>query len=136
MLVSIYSLFPTAAQKSKRSSKLTEKRAEKEHWSSNHSPIEEGMTSEQQWQHMWELQQLPRTPHTPGTVGGMKSPMTPRTIAFNNLGGTEAGHSSISRAWQDRYGGQGGVDVNPVAEEEHMRFADEPVEKAHTGMAY
>jgi hypothetical protein len=42
------------------------------------------MTAEQQWQHMWELQQLPRTP---GTAGGMKSPMTPRTQAFNSLGG-------------------------------------------------
>ncbi len=32
----------------------------------------------------WEMGTLPRTP---GTTGGMKSPMTPRTVAFNTLGG-------------------------------------------------
>lgn len=37
-------------------------------------------SSEQQW----EMQQYQRVP---GTAGGMKSPMTPRTVAFNVLGG-------------------------------------------------
>lgn len=32
----------------------------------------------------WEMQQYPRMP---GAAGGMKSPMTPRTVAFNMLGG-------------------------------------------------
>lgn len=44
------------------------------------------MSPEEQWQHMWELQQLPRTP---GTAGGLKSPMTPRTRAFNALDGSQ-----------------------------------------------
>lgn len=48
------------------------------------SPSDNEMTAEEQWQHMWELQQLPRTP---GTAGGLKSPMTPRTRAFQSLGG-------------------------------------------------
>jgi hypothetical protein len=46
------------------------------------------MSPEEQWQHMWELQQLPRTP---GTTGGMKTPMTPRTRAFQSLGGSMGG---------------------------------------------
>ncbi|KAI9724892.1 MAG: hypothetical protein M1812_000168 [Candelaria pacifica] len=37
----------------------------------------------------WEMQNVPRAPRTPGTTGGMKSPMTPRTQAFNTLGGNE-----------------------------------------------
>lgn len=74
------------------------------------------MTAEEQWQHMWELQQLPRTP---GPMGGMKGPMTPRTLAFNNLGGEEAGHgnyySSVPKGSSNQwYGGQGGVTVQPV----------------------
>jgi len=31
----------------------------------------------------WEMQQYPRTPVT----AGFKNPMTPRTVAFNTLGG-------------------------------------------------
>jgi len=30
-----------------------------------------------------------RLPPTPGTTGGIKSPTTPRTLAFNKLGGTK-----------------------------------------------
>jgi len=37
-------------------------------------------TREQQWEMM-------RIPDTPGTTGGLKSPVTPRTRAFNTLGG-------------------------------------------------
>ncbi|KAL8989301.1 MAG: hypothetical protein Q9177_001785 [Variospora cf. flavescens] len=33
----------------------------------------------------WEMNQVPATP---GTTGGMKSPMTPRTTAFNTLSGS------------------------------------------------
>jgi hypothetical protein len=40
------------------------------------------MTAEEQWQHMWELQQLPRTPGTAtGTAPWSKVPATPRTAA-------------------------------------------------------
>ncbi|KAI9742733.1 MAG: hypothetical protein M1835_003023, partial [Candelina submexicana] len=37
----------------------------------------------------FKMQDLPRTPKTPGTTGGIKSPMTPRTQAFNTLGGND-----------------------------------------------
>lgn len=48
------------------------------------------MTAEQQWQHMWELQQLPRTPGTAsGNAPWSKVPVTPRTTAFNQLHGTQ-----------------------------------------------
>ena len=36
-----------------------------------------------------EMNRLP--PNTPGTTGGMKSPMTPRTLAFNVLDGNVDG---------------------------------------------
>lgn len=55
------------------------------------------MTAEQQWQHMWELQQLPRTPGTANPMtfnnsnsNSNKMPVTPRTRAFGDLeGGTQ-----------------------------------------------
>ncbi|KAL8708198.1 MAG: hypothetical protein Q9220_006868 [cf. Caloplaca sp. 1 TL-2023] len=37
----------------------------------------------------WEMTQVP--PPTPGTTGGLKSPMTPRTTAFNTLSGKMGG---------------------------------------------
>jgi hypothetical protein len=79
------------------------------------------MSADEQWQHMWELQQLPRTP---GTVGGLKSPMTPRTRAFNELGGggdVEQGgyYSNVSHGGNAWYGpSQGGVTVSPVMEQD------------------
>ncbi|KAF2820072.1 hypothetical protein CC86DRAFT_125162 [Ophiobolus disseminans] len=82
LILTIYSLVPTAAAKQAHATKRAEKRAEKEKWAS--SPTDNEMTAEEQWQHMWELQQLPRTP---GTAGGMKSPMTPRTRTFEELQG-------------------------------------------------
>jgi hypothetical protein len=83
--LTIYSLIPTREARQAHNAKQAEKKAEKEKWAN--SPSENDMSAEEQWQHMWELQQLPRTP---GTVGGMKSPMTPRTKTFNELGGTTA----------------------------------------------
>jgi hypothetical protein len=85
------------------------------------------MTAEEQWQHMWELQQLPRTP---GTVGGMKSPMTPRTMAFNNLGGEEAGHggyySNVPAGGNAWYGpSHGGVTVSPVMEQDEYQHGQQ-----------
>ena len=35
----------------------------------------------------WEME-MDNYPRTPGTSGGLKSPMTPRTLAFNTLDGT------------------------------------------------
>jgi len=48
------------------------------------------MTAEEQWQHMWELQQLPRTPGGTATNPGWRTPMTPRTTAFTTLEGGKA----------------------------------------------
>ncbi|KAF2399364.1 hypothetical protein EJ06DRAFT_557217 [Trichodelitschia bisporula] len=49
------------------------------------------LTSPQQWEML-------RVPPTPGTAGGMKSPITPRTRAFNAL----AGDASGQPAWNGR----------------------------------
>jgi len=115
ILLSAYSLVPTTAQRLAHKAKRAEKKAEKEKWASY--PDENDMTAEEQWQHMWELQQLPRAP---GTTGGIKSPMTPRTQAFSNLGGEEAGHggyhdSSVPKGSSNQwYAGQGGATVQPI----------------------
>jgi hypothetical protein len=100
------------------------------------------MTAEEQWQHMWELQQLPRTP---GTVGGMKSPMTPRTRAFNDLGGEETAHggyyNNVPAGGNGWYGPPGGVTVqavSPVMEQDEYQYAQEGKGKApgYHGTAY
>ncbi|KAL8943596.1 MAG: hypothetical protein Q9216_000961 [Gyalolechia sp. 2 TL-2023] len=44
--------------------------------------------TESQNQRPWEMEQVPPTP---GTTGGLKSPMTPRTTAFNTLSGKMGG---------------------------------------------
>lgn len=122
VVLSVYSLIPTAAQKSAFAEKQAEKKAFKEKYAS--SPYDNEMTADEQWQHMWELQQLPRTP---GTIGGLKSPMTPRTRAFSDLGGEEAGHGGYysnvpmtpSQGWYGQQGG--GVTVQPITElDEHV----------------
>jgi hypothetical protein len=82
VLLSAYSLYPTKEARLAHEAKVAERKAEKEKFAS--SPYDNEMTAEEQWQHMWELQQLPRTP---GTAGGLKSPMTPRTRAFGALQG-------------------------------------------------
>jgi hypothetical protein len=93
------------------------------------------MTAEEQWQHMWELQQLPRTP-------GFKSPMTPRTQTFNDL---EGGHySNMQPAYGGYYGAGGGVTVqemnhagvSPVAEQDEYMYHQEGKGKQHAGSAY
>lgn len=100
--LTIYSLVPTKAAREAHSARRAEKRAEKEKFAS-YSPYDNEMTAEEQWQHMWELQQLPRTP---GTAGGMKSPMTPRTRAFNDLGGGGGGglNAAVMQPPQGYYG--------------------------------
>lgn len=42
----------------------------------------------------WEMVQIPPTP---GTIGGMKSPVTPRTRAFNELEG--GGEMATTGGW-------------------------------------
>ncbi|PSN69958.1 hypothetical protein BS50DRAFT_631918 [Corynespora cassiicola Philippines] len=88
VLLAGYSLYPTEQERTEYETKRAEKKAQKEKWAAISSPDNE-MTAEEQWQHMWELQQLPRTP---GTAGALKSPMTPRTRAFESLSGVEAGY--------------------------------------------
>jgi hypothetical protein len=88
------------------------------------------MTAEEQWQHMWELQQLPRTP---GTAGGMRSPMTPRTRTFEDL---EGGYGGPYRDGQPQagfasyYGGAGQA-VSPVTEQDEYVY--EGKGKQHVG---
>jgi hypothetical protein len=96
-LLTIYSLYPTAAARERHAAKVAERKAEKEKWDALMSPTYgKEMSAEEQWQHMWELQQLPRTP---GTAGGMKSPTTPRTMAWRALDGeaAEKGFSGAGR---------------------------------------
>lgn len=90
-IVTLYSLYPSKSARAAHRARVAEKKAEKEKWASTTtSPYDNEMTAEEQWQHMWELQQLPRTP---GTAGGMKSPITPRTRAFQDLGGSGKLHA-------------------------------------------
>ncbi|KAF1841314.1 uncharacterized protein K460DRAFT_291356 [Cucurbitaria berberidis CBS 394.84] len=131
LVLSVYSLVPTAAAREAHATKRAEKQAQKEKW--NSSPYDNEMTADEQWQHMWELQQLPRTP---GTVGGMKSPMTPRTRAFGDLEGQQNVYGNANRGpgW---YGGQGGAPlqaVSPVQEQDE--YTHEGKGKRHTGSAY
>jgi hypothetical protein len=90
------------------------------------------MTAEEQWQHMWELQQLPRTP-------GFKSPMTPRTQTFSDLEGGHGHYSNLQPEYQQYqhqhggyYGDAGGVTVqemqhagvSPVAEQDEYLYQE------------
>ncbi|KAL8905758.1 MAG: hypothetical protein Q9207_002427 [Kuettlingeria erythrocarpa] len=70
LILSIYSLIPSRSPSSSRKSSDTE------------SDVESGH------QRPWEMAQVPPTP---GTTGGLKSPMTPRTTAFNTLSGKMGG---------------------------------------------
>ena len=66
-LFSLYSLLAPFFGSSSRKSKISD----------SESPVEER-------QQPWEMIQIPVTP---GTTGGLKSPATPRTMAFNTLSG-------------------------------------------------
>ncbi|PVI00709.1 hypothetical protein DM02DRAFT_488454, partial [Periconia macrospinosa] len=90
ILFALYSLYPTAAARQAHTQKLAERKAQKEKWAAANSPYENDLTPEEQWQHMWELQQLPRTPgtsHGAPAGWGEKMPITPRTRAFGALEG-------------------------------------------------
>jgi hypothetical protein len=84
ILLSAFSLYPSKQARVAHATRRADKQAEKEKYAS--SPYDNEMTAEEQWQHMWELQQLPRTPGT----AGFKHPMTPRTTAFQSLDGTQS----------------------------------------------
>ncbi|KAF1958652.1 hypothetical protein CC80DRAFT_16354 [Byssothecium circinans] len=85
ILFAAYSLYPTKEARLAHATKVAEKKAQKEKWAS--IPDDNEMTPEEQWQHMWELQQLPRTPGTATGPGWARTPATPRTRAFGQLEG-------------------------------------------------
>lgn len=75
--MAIWSMIPSKEAKAARASKIM--------MSGASTPAVGGeKSSEEQWQQQWEMGNVPPTP---GTTGGLKSPMTPRTKAFNQLGG-------------------------------------------------
>ena len=75
LLFSLASLYPTRAFRSSRASKLSD--------------------TDSEAARPWEMSQVPPTP---GTSGGMKSPTTPRTLAFNTLSGDRKGKSKARKA--------------------------------------
>ncbi|CAF9903111.1 MAG: hypothetical protein HETSPECPRED_000120 [Heterodermia speciosa] len=75
LLFSLASLYPTRAFRSSRASKLAD--------------------TDSEAARPWEMSQVPPTP---GTSGGMKSPITPRTMAFNTLSGDRKGKSKARKA--------------------------------------
>ncbi|KAJ4286149.1 hypothetical protein N0V90_013498 [Kalmusia sp. IMI 367209] len=85
LVMTIWSLVPTKEARIAHDAKVAEKKAEKGLYASD--PYGQDMTPEEQWQHMWELQQLPRTPGTATGNAPWKTPATPRTRAFNELQG-------------------------------------------------
>jgi len=149
LLLTIYSLVPTAAAKEAHATKRAEKQAEKEKWAHSPTADDNEMSPEQQWQHMWELQQLPRTP---GMSGGMKSPMTPRTRTFEELnggggyqqvepqqavyGGAGGHYSGMQPAHGGYFGGAPVQQATPLAEHEQFISYDASQGKAHHGHAY
>ncbi|MCJ1462179.1 hypothetical protein MMC07_000779 [Pseudocyphellaria aurata] len=62
-VVSLISLYPTAAHRASHSSRI---------------PDSESLADSRPWE-------MTEAPRTPGTTGGLKSPTTPRTMAFNTL---------------------------------------------------
>jgi hypothetical protein len=148
LIISFYSMYPTADARAAHETRQAEKRAEKEKWASTPDGSNE-MTAEEQWQHMWELQQLPRTP---GTANAMylKSPMTPRTRAFGDLEGGHGGYNQqefkphpswvahahaqtqgggVGQSWYGGTAEEGGFakvqQVSPVAEQDENPYQSE-----------
>ncbi|KAJ9664279.1 hypothetical protein H2201_005271 [Coniosporium apollinis] len=83
LILAIWSMIPTKQQRHARNTSV-ESTAEMAKQS-----LAEGMSPEQQWeQHRWQQQQqweMQHYPRSPGSTGGLKSPMTPRTVAFRAL---------------------------------------------------
>lgn len=150
-------MYPTPAESAHHAARAAEKAAFKEKYASTPDGSNE-MTAEQQWQHMWELQQLPRTP---GTANAMflKSPATPRTRAFGDLEGGNVGaqHQQAQAAahpsWVAHAHGQpsavgswyGGREeagfvqvqqISPVAEQEEYGFYGSEAKGKGVGFAH
>jgi hypothetical protein len=133
-------MWPTKDQRAAHKTRLAEKKAEKEKWAS--SPTDNEMTAEEQWQHMWELH--------------FKTPMTPRTRAFDELeGGYGAQPQRQSMkphpSWVARaHGPQGGnawygggdaghvtvQQVSPVQEVDEYHYGYEGKGKGTVGFAH
>lgn len=114
ILLSAYSLFPTTTQRQAHQAKRAERKAEKEKWAS-YSDTDNDRSAEEQWQHMWELQQLPRSPGPqPKAVANNNNnnPITPRTQAFNSLDASAAANGSSSKQWYT--GQEAAAAVQPV----------------------
>lgn len=78
--LAIYSLIPSRTQRHARTTSVESSVGSDARDPKDMSP--QSLMSYRQKE--WEMGTLPRTP---GTTGAMKSPMTPRTVAFNTLGG-------------------------------------------------
>jgi hypothetical protein len=103
------------------------------------------MTAEEQWQHMWELQQLPRTPGV-ANAAMRYGPMTPRTTAFADLEG--GAHRAKSGGWYGAGAGAaegsegGGVGigvqhaVSPVQEGDEFAYYSPHDDGKGKGTAY
>ncbi|KAH7109063.1 hypothetical protein B0J11DRAFT_238701 [Dendryphion nanum] len=141
LLLTFYSLIPTREARHAHTTRLAEKKAEKDKWAaleaSTKSPYGNGdMSPDEQWQHMWELQQLPRTP---GTAGGLKSPMTPRTRALGALDGGQHGGSTMTmpplplpQAFQGRTAG----DFYALQQQQlqQQQFQQEDIQRGQQGL--
>lgn len=151
---------PSPAELAAHRARAAEKAAFKEKYAATPDGASD-MSPEQQWQHMWELQQLPRTPGPSAAAGGMylKSPPTPRTRAFGDLEGGSAyqqaqgqgqegrpgwvahahGQPSAAGSWYGRREEAGFVQVqqvSPVAEQEEYGFYGEEAKGKGVGFAH
>jgi hypothetical protein len=126
-----YSLYPTRDARLAHETKVAEKKAWKEKWAS--SPADNEMTAEQQWQHMWELQQLPRTPGTATGPGWTRAPMTPRTTAFSALEGQKQAHVQHSSPIQeqDEFVQGQGHHVSPLQQQQTYYPSPEQQQQAY-----
>ncbi|KAL8962407.1 MAG: hypothetical protein Q9193_001181 [Seirophora villosa] len=100
LALSLYSLLPSSSSRSRASSSGGK-------YALSASDPDAAAESEQQ-QRPWEMTHVPATP---GTTGALKSPMTPRTTAFNTLsgkmGGTGAGAKGKGKAKKGSGKGKG-----------------------------
>ena len=111
-ILSVISLIPTREQRQARHSRLSA------------SDIESTTSASRSPPHQpWEMSEVPPTP---GTTGGLKSPTTPRTMAFNTLSGKgKARASPITQARKQmgQVQGTGGAQVLPLRH--HISMGDE-----------
>ncbi|KAI9817867.1 MAG: hypothetical protein M1827_000986 [Pycnora praestabilis] len=79
-IVAIYSLIPTKSERAARATSVES--VDSTNFKGYHSPGSD-VSNQQQW----EMQSFPPPPTKVGDVKPMKTPMTPRTVAFHTLGG-------------------------------------------------